>query len=48
MYRTMAEVFISRYEKDTDSEVKESENRLHKLWNEYLQHSNRWIGGANG
>ena len=46
--KEMAEVFISRHEKVTNSEAKESENRLHKLWNEYLQHSNRWIGGANG
>ena len=42
--RELAGVFVSKFEKGSDPEVKESESRLHKLWSEYKEHSSRWIG----
>ena len=42
--KEMAGIFVKRFEKGNDTEVIESESRLHNLWSEYQQHSNRWIG----
>ncbi len=42
--REMATIFLSKKDSETKATIKESENKLYKLWKEYLHHSNRQIG----
>ncbi len=42
--KEMAGIFVKRFEKGNEMEIKKSESRLQNLWSEYQQHSNRWIG----
>ena len=44
MLREMATIFLSKKDSETKVAIKESENKLYKLWKEYLHHSNRQVG----
>ncbi|MCR5331789.1 MAG: hypothetical protein K6E62_11490 [Lachnospiraceae bacterium] len=44
IFREMATLFLSKKDPETKAAIKESENKLYKLWKEYLHHSNRQVG----